>query len=215
MNVRVSIVIAIGAKLVQLWKHVALDAEALVVGQVPVEDIQFHRFHSVECALYDRYRHPVAGDVQQEASPGKARLVINVKRRGFEAGVGRRNQLQKCLEAMQRAYDTGGLKAGLLGRDIQGVGFVLAEVIGLVDRFRAIDQQRGFRRESGPHRISGLAREFTDHARRASLEPPYWFRGETNGKTAVNFECAGCEFDVLRHGHEVEIRLRRTERRDS
>ena len=48
------VVLAVGAHLLQLRKALALDAEALVIGKVPVEDVQLHGRHAVERALHVR-----------------------------------------------------------------------------------------------------------------------------------------------------------------
>ncbi len=47
---------AVGAHSGQLGEDLALDAEALIVGQVPVEDVELYGGHSVERALDDRRR---------------------------------------------------------------------------------------------------------------------------------------------------------------
>ena len=81
----------------------ALDAEALVVGEVPVEDVQLDRGHGVEIALDHFDRHPVARHIEHQAAPGEARLVFDVDGGRFEAIGAERDQLRKGRESVKGA----------------------------------------------------------------------------------------------------------------
>src|SRR5688572_31648092 len=70
------VVIAIRTQLVQLWKLLALDAEALVFGQMPVKDVHLHRRHRVEIALEHFDGLEVTRDVDQQTAPGETWLVV-------------------------------------------------------------------------------------------------------------------------------------------
>jgi hypothetical protein len=54
----------IGTELLQLRKVPAFDAEALIVGEMPMKDVQLYRGHPVQIALDHLDRHPVPRDVQ-------------------------------------------------------------------------------------------------------------------------------------------------------
>ena len=75
------VVLAVGAHLLQLGIPLALDAEALVFAEVPVEDVHLHRGHAVDVALDHVDRLEVAAHVDHQAAPGEARLVLNVDER--------------------------------------------------------------------------------------------------------------------------------------
>ena len=47
------VVQAVRAQSMQLWKLFALDAEALVFREVPVEDVHLHGFHSIKISPDD------------------------------------------------------------------------------------------------------------------------------------------------------------------
>ena len=66
------VVEAIGAGGSELGKELALDAEALILGEVPVEDVELHGGHGVEVALDDVDRLEVAADVDHQAAPAEA-----------------------------------------------------------------------------------------------------------------------------------------------
>ena len=57
----------------ELGEWLALDAESLVVGEMPVEDVHLHGGHAVEIAFERVHWDEVAADVNQEAAPRKTR----------------------------------------------------------------------------------------------------------------------------------------------
>src|SRR5208283_5553098 len=61
----------------QLGKALAFDAESLIIGEMPVEDVHLHCSQPVDVTLDDVDRLPVARDVDHQASPCKARLVLD------------------------------------------------------------------------------------------------------------------------------------------
>ena len=56
---------AVGAHARELGKYFALDAESLVIGKMPVQDVQFHCGHRVEVALEHVDGNEVAADVDE------------------------------------------------------------------------------------------------------------------------------------------------------
>ena len=55
---------AVGAVFVQLGESFAFDAEALIFGEVPVEDVHFYGFHAIDVAAQDFERDEVAANVE-------------------------------------------------------------------------------------------------------------------------------------------------------
>ena len=100
--------LAVRAETGQLRIDLAFRAEALVVAQVPVKDIQLHHRHAVQRALDLLHRLEVAAHIDHQAAPLEARRVLNT-----HCGNGRRvlfqlHQLQQRLHAMKRADDRRG-----------------------------------------------------------------------------------------------------------
>ena len=86
----------------------AFDWETLVIREMPVEDIELHRFHAVQVALDHVDRLEVAAGINHQAAPREARLVVDGDRRRGETLRGDVHQLQKCLQAVQHAERIGG-----------------------------------------------------------------------------------------------------------
>ena len=112
--------------MLQLGELLALDAESLVVGEMPVEDIQFDRRHAVEVAPQNLERNEVAANVKHQSPPGKARLVFNRERGNGESIGSDVDELQKRLQSAHRAKGGGCIQLGVAVGDIEGVGLVLA-----------------------------------------------------------------------------------------
>ena len=95
--------VAVRAQLLEFGMGQALDPEALVVGQVQVQDVQLHDRHGVEIALDHLHRLPVPGDVDHEAAPGEARPVGDHDRGQIPARAVPARELQQGLEAVEDA----------------------------------------------------------------------------------------------------------------
>jgi hypothetical protein len=102
-NLVLSVIEAVGTHLVQPGKPAALDSEALILRQMKMQHIQFHRRHAVKISLDDFNRLPVAADIYQEASPGEARFVLNLRERDKVAVP---ISVKKLQEGFQPAQDT-------------------------------------------------------------------------------------------------------------
>ena len=59
-------------------KFAALRAETLVIGNVPVENVHLHGFHTIQVALEDFDGNEMAARVNQQAAPGETRLILDV-----------------------------------------------------------------------------------------------------------------------------------------
>ena len=139
-------VMAVGAEFVQVGKFLALDAEALVLGQVQVQDVELYERHAVEVALDDLQRLPVARHIDHQAAPGKTRPVLDAHRRQEPPGGGvRLEQLQQCFEAMQGTEHGRSPEDGLRGSYLETVRLVLAEYRDGGTRRGAFDHAGGTR----------------------------------------------------------------------
>ena len=92
----------------QLGELLAFDAKSLVVGQVPMQDIQLQSGHAVEIALHHIKWDEVPANINEQSAPCKARLVMDGQDRYGKSGRARFHQLQKCLKAVQYAQRSRG-----------------------------------------------------------------------------------------------------------
>src|SRR5215469_981364 len=93
---------AVGAVLLEPRIFFAFHPKALVVGKVPVKDVQFDRCKSVDRSFDFIRRKEVAGNIERQTAPGKTRLIANVDVRDGESwkrtgAVVLLNQLEKSL----------------------------------------------------------------------------------------------------------------------
>ena len=123
------VVQSIGTEHVQFREALAFDAEALVVGEMPVKHIELDRGHGVEISLYDFEGHPMARDVEMQTAPGKARMVLNVNDRRFEALLTERDELPKCFETTQHSQRIRSRQTRQRLRDLQVVALVFTELL--------------------------------------------------------------------------------------
>ena len=115
------VVAAIGPQLVKLREDLALDPEALVLGKVPVQDVELDRRHPVQRSLQRRQRQKHPPGVQQQPTPGKPGRILDCQRRHAEAVSLCLDQLQEGLDAPERAdRRQDAQKSGMLG-DLQRV----------------------------------------------------------------------------------------------
>ncbi len=74
-NLFLRVVLPVRAQLMQPWESTALDAKALIVGEMPVKYIELHRGHGVQVALDDLGRHPVSDGIDEQSAPREARSI--------------------------------------------------------------------------------------------------------------------------------------------
>ena len=97
------VVLAVRPHLVQPRMALALHAEALVLGEVPVQDVQLHRRHAVEVALQDLHGHEVPGGIDEQAAPREAGPVLDADAADEVALGPALHELQEGLQPAQRA----------------------------------------------------------------------------------------------------------------
>ncbi len=74
---RLGIKLSVCGELLKPGKFFALDPEALIVGEMPVQNVELYRLHGVNVALEHVHRNEVPRHVDQQATPGKARTIFN------------------------------------------------------------------------------------------------------------------------------------------
>ena len=126
-HVALRVVLAVAPQGMQSGKAAALDAESLVVAQVPVQHVELDHRHAVERAPHLLDGHEVPRDVDQEATPGEARGVVDRDGRQRRARRVANDQLQQRLQAAQRAHRGGGGEQSAVGGDVEAVALVLAD----------------------------------------------------------------------------------------
>src|SRR5579863_8573219 len=97
------VVEAVGAESLELRKELRFDAEALIVGQVPMEDVEFHGGHAVEVAADDGGGHEVAGNVDEKAPPGEAGMVVDGDAGNSPPVLGVGDELREGFESVESA----------------------------------------------------------------------------------------------------------------
>ena len=138
------------ADLGQAWIFPDLQSPALVVGQVPLQDIELVQGHCIDEQLdLVRCLHVPRG-IEHQAAPGKSRLVFDVLRpqpgRPAPRRVGR-CQLQQTGCAVEQAVRLAGGNADGVARHIQHVAFVAGyrcRRVQLEDN-RRLGRRRGMR----------------------------------------------------------------------
>src|SRR5207237_5814029 len=92
----------------QLRVLLDLDAPALVLGQMPVEDVELVQREEIDVLEDEFLRHEVAAHVEMAPAPGEARPILDLERRnrpgrsgdrGAPVNVGR-EELAQCLRAV-------------------------------------------------------------------------------------------------------------------
>ena len=101
-----------------------LDSKTLVVAQVQVQDVHFHRSHGIELPLDGLGPDPVAHDVDHQTPPGKTRRIANLQPWNAQPLSTRLNELPESLQGMQCAVGGAGVNDYRLVSDRESIGFV-------------------------------------------------------------------------------------------
>src|SRR6266481_6761859 len=94
------VVQGVGAQFVKLRIFPALDAESLVLREVPVKNVHLHGFHAIEVPADDVERNEMAGGIDHQTAPWETRLVLNGDHWRGEAVRRYIHELEKGLESM-------------------------------------------------------------------------------------------------------------------
>ena len=120
---------AVGALGGQFGKELALDAKALVVDKVPVEDVQLHGSHGVDVALQNVERLEMPDAIDHQAAPAKARSVVDGDGGHDIDGAGRLHQLHQRLHGMNCADSSGRMDVHARGIRLQHVRLVFVDAL--------------------------------------------------------------------------------------
>ena len=85
MNLVLRVVDAVRSFFLQQRELLAFGPEPLIVGEMPVENIQLDRLHAIKIALNHRDRYKVATDIDHQAPPRKSGLVVDADSGNGEA----------------------------------------------------------------------------------------------------------------------------------
>ncbi len=95
-NLILRVVLTAGTQGMQLRQFFALSTKSLIVRDMPVEDVQFHCFHSIEVSLQHVEWSKVPARINQQATPAETRLVLNGYGGGGKTVRRDRDELQEC-----------------------------------------------------------------------------------------------------------------------
>ena len=156
----------VGAEAGEFGIELALDAEALIFGEVPVEDVELDGGHAVEGALDDVHRLEVAATVDHEAAPGKPGRIVDRDDGEYIVIAGGLGELNERFQAVHRSYYRIGFNIDTGGCDGKRVGLVLGDGLDLLawafDGDRELTSGRG--RCCVQKRKAGLRSELLDCA---------------------------------------------------
>src|SRR5437868_1537048 len=111
----------------QLRRLFALDAKALIFGEMPVKDIQLYGSHRVEISFEHFHRLEMSPDIDQQSAPWKARLIFDLNTwQEISPAIGI-DQLQQSLETTKRANYRWRSEQRLAAGDVDTITFVLGD----------------------------------------------------------------------------------------
>ncbi len=190
----------VGALLLEQRETPALHPEALVLGEVPVEDVELDRGHSVELPLDRLGRLPVPADVDQETAPGEAGPVGDADGGNPPPGRVALHQLEHGLEAAERADGGRRLERRSTGLDLEHVALVFGRRLNRLAR--ALDRD-GEPAGSPPHEEAGGAGQPVAEPGDRALQPTVAGRpADRHGERGVEAEPPFSPGERGRHRHE-------------
>ena len=123
-HLRLSIKQPVAGLLLQFRIPRGSEAPALIVGQMPVENVQFSRRHAVNLAFNSLQRYEVASGIQQQPAPREARRIINRDVRNCRVFCAVLHQLEQRFHPAHRAKPGIRLEGNALGGHLQLVAFI-------------------------------------------------------------------------------------------
>ncbi len=192
----------------QLGELLAFDSKSLVVRQMPMQHVHLHGGHAVEVALHHIERDEVTANINQEAAPCKARLVVDTQDRHGKSGRSRFHQLQEGLQAVQHAQRSPGGESRARWSQLKRVGFVLAEFLNFAAGVFAANHQRCLGGIGGllVQGHSSLAAELVKKSRNAAVETRVLRAGDRHREQLIDHQLTGSQFNLRRNGHQREGR---------
>lgn len=204
------VVFAIGPPPLQQRIPFAFDAKSLVVGQVPVEDIQLYRGHAIKGSFHATHRNKVARNIQRQPAPPEPRLVLNIHGGRCEAVRTNAHQLQKRLKAANRSEGFRRNQFHRIGLDRQAIRLIIA--ILLYPRLGMLDgneKRRSvfYERKLLPDRNAGLAIQVIHRLQNRGLHARIAGSGPSNSGAESDhyLQLAGPQRNVRRPRHQRQI----------
>ena len=143
-NLGLGVVVAVRAHLLKFGVFLAFDSEPLIVREVKVQHIELHGGHGIKVALQNVLGHPMAGHVNDQATPGEPRVVLDLHARRTESLRIESDELQKGLDSSQHAHRRGCRDASLSRPNFELVGFIFFDGLDLLPRVIAVEHERRF-----------------------------------------------------------------------
>src|SRR5579872_85948 len=201
------VVVVGGPEFLELGEKFALDAEALVVCEMPVKHIHFHGGHRVELSKDDRQWHPVPAYVDHEAAPGEPRFVVNSDDGNKVTVRPRLNELQKRFEAVENAERVGRREPRRLRRYDQLVALVFIEGLHRLSCAEALhgENQRRLRLAfvgGWKRRNTGDFRKLLTKAIHGGPQAGIGWTGERGAERLIDREDAIALDDFGGYGHD-------------
>ena len=207
-NLRLRVKHVVRAHPRQLGELLALGAESLVVGKMPVQHVHLYRRHSVNIALKNVDRNKVATDVDQHAAPREARLVFDGDGGSRESRRSDLDQLKKRLQPAQDAKRGWRCQLRPRIRDPQFVGFVLAKFLHRFAAAISTNLQRRRRARLGAEWNPGLAGKLRQEPLNFAVQRAVVGAGVRNRERLRDDQLPAAQLDAGRHGHQVQLSLR-------
>src|SRR6185437_9406754 len=108
---------------------------------MPMQHVELNDFHTVQLALNYFDGHEVAGNVDQQPTPGKTRTVLNGHYWSSKSFGANLYQLQERLQSMQHAQRGWSIQTDFSGSHFQPVRFVLSQPLGLLSISAPMDDE--------------------------------------------------------------------------
>ena len=198
--------LAVTGLLLQFRIALGGKAPALIVGQVPVEHVEFGRRHAVELTQNVRQRQEMTCRIQQHTAPRETRYVGNAHQRQEGVLPVGLHQLQQGFHAAQRAETGIGCQRYPLRRHRQFIAFIAPRQRlrrHLIFDIHLDDHARGFfgLRHQGPAglQLNTLAPALQRIVQIVPLQ--------ANRQTVIQHQLASrlSQFNLLRPGHQRQI----------
>ena len=135
---------AFGADLRQPGIFPDLDAPSLVVGQMPVEFIQFVKSHHIQQFLHFFFSREMTGNIQHQPSPTETGCISDLNSRNTPINIlYHRWRLYLCRQKLAKGFNTGNntaigisLDLNFTGSNVQRIGtFILTGNITYSQRY--------------------------------------------------------------------------------
>src|SRR5689334_14365020 len=179
--------------------------EALVIRKAPVKDIQLHRLHAIQIALYVGNRYETMPGIDQQSAPGKAWLVVNQNDRNAEASRRDPYQLQKRIEPSKHAQRIRRCQLHGCRRDRQMIRLILTQLLHGITRSRSPNREVRLVVDCfAPQRDPCLLREPVKKALPRPLQTRLPVSLKSHTKTPVDRELTLAALHVGGHWHILE-----------